>query len=166
VPTGHYAEFIDAYRAEQRGSDPAAATPDSGAGELVSSAGEVLGHHQGVQHFTIGQRRGLGVAAGHPLYVIEIDSSARRVVVGGEAELQRDTCEVRDINWIGWATPPVAIEATVKIRYRHEPAEATIEPSGATSARVRFRAGQRAITPGQAAVFYSGDSVLGGGWIV
>jgi tRNA-uridine 2-sulfurtransferase len=135
------------------------------AGELVSTSGEVLGRHDGVHHFTIGQRRGLGVAAGRPLYVVQIDAASRRVVVGGEDELRRDACEVRDINWIAGELPTEPVKARVKIRYRHEPAPAVVEPQGGTSARVLFREPQRAVTPGQAAVFYSGETVLGGGWI-
>jgi len=124
-----------------------------------------LGTHAGVQHFTIGQRKGLGIAAPRPLYVLQIDSDARRVTVGEEAELWRDSFEARDINWIAWATLAEPLEALVKIRYRHEPAPARIEPAGPAAVRVRFHAPQRAITPGQAAVFYRGDEVLGGGWI-
>jgi tRNA-specific 2-thiouridylase len=203
VPAGGYAEFIEAYQAEQaakRGEPPAisvdAANIDendesdvtvgagkqaarSSAGELVSTSGEVLGRHNGVHHFTIGQRKGLGVSAGKPLYVVQIEPTRHRVVVGNEAELLRDTCTVRDVNWIAWDHLEKPVEAMVKIRYRHEPAAATIEPipltdgdaappraSSANSVvRVRFRMPQRAITPGQAAVFYSGERVLGGGWI-
>ena len=87
------------------------------------------------------------------------------MVVGDDSELRRESCDVRDVNWIAWERPAGPVEAMVRIRYRHEPAAAVIEPQGATAARVRFRTPQRAITPGQAAVFYSGDVVLGGGWI-
>jgi tRNA-uridine 2-sulfurtransferase len=135
------------------------------AGELVTTAGEVLGRHAGVQHFTVGQRRGLGIAAPRPLYVLQIDPASRRVTVGEEDRLWADGFEARDINWIAWSKLDRLIEATVKIRYRHEPASARIEPMGSGEARVRFEAPQRAITPGQAAVFYRGDEVLGGGWI-
>jgi tRNA-uridine 2-sulfurtransferase len=118
-----------------------------------------------VHRFTIGQRRGLGIAAARPLYVLEIDPATRRVTVGDDSELRRDTCEVRDVNWIAGQPPAEAVGAMVRIRYRHEPAEAVIEPRRDAGALVRFRAPQRAITPGQAAVFYSGEVVLGGGWI-
>jgi tRNA-specific 2-thiouridylase len=188
VPAGGYAEFIEAYQAEQAAKVEAGVeagvgagkqTTESSAGELVSTSGEVLGRHTGVHHFTIGQRKGLGVAAGKPLYVVQIEPSTHRVVVGDQAELLRDTCTVRNVNWIAWDRLEGPVEAMVKIRYRHEPAAATIEPLpvidgdaaglGSTSAnscvRVRFHAPQRAITPGQAAVFYSGERVLGGGWI-
>jgi len=167
VPSGHYVQFIEAYRAES-GAAPTGSGQDTGddsSGELVSASGEVLGRHDGVHHFTVGQRRGLGVAAGRPLYVLEIDPASRRVVVGDDSELRRNSCDLRDVNWIAGERPAGPVEATVRIRYRHQPAAAVIDPQGATAARVRFYAPQRAITPGQAAVFYSGDLVLGGGWI-
>jgi tRNA-specific 2-thiouridylase len=113
----------------------------------------------------VGQRRGLGIAAPRPLYVLHIDSAEKRVTVGEEKELWRDSFEAGEINWIAWPALDEPIEATVKIRYRHEPAPARIEPAGAAAVQVCFRAPQRAITPGQAAVFYRGDEVVGGGWI-
>jgi tRNA-specific 2-thiouridylase len=169
VPSGNYTDFIEAYRSEQARTEvsepPRAEQEATEAGELVSTSGKVLGTHAGVQHFTIGQRKGLGIAAPRPLYVLQIDSDARRVTVGEEEELWRDTFEARDINWIAWATLAEPVGALVKIRYRHEPAPARIEPAGPAIVRVRFHEPQRAITPGQAAVFYRGDEVLGGGWI-
>ena len=182
VPSGNYTTFIEAYRQNEKirahkaeesertvaGSEIeriASAGEVSEAGELVSTAGEVLGTHAGVQHFTVGQRRGLGIAAPRPLYVLQIDPASRRVTVGEEDCLWADGFEARGINWIAWSKLDKPIEATVKIRYRHEPAPARIEPTGPVEARVRFEAPQRAITPGQAAVFYRGDEVLGGGWI-
>jgi tRNA-specific 2-thiouridylase len=164
VPSGDYVKFIEAYRSEP-GSPTLRKTLAEEGGEMVSTSGEVIGRHHGVQNFTVGQRRGLGVAAGRPLYVLEIDPESRRVTIGEENELRRDTCEVRDVNWIAWERPTAAVEATVRIRYRHEPADAVVEPQSDGSAKIRFRSPQRAITPGQAAVFYSGDEVLGGGWI-
>jgi tRNA-uridine 2-sulfurtransferase len=165
VPSGDYKQFIEAYRSEQ-GMDAASEGDSKEAGELVSTSGEVLGRHAGIHHFTVGQRKGLGISSGQPLYVVQIDPLARQVVVGSENELRRDTCEVRDINWIAWENPTAPVEATVKIRYRHEPAAAIIEPLGRSGAHVRFAVPQRAITPGQAAVFYRGERVLGGGWIL
>ena len=164
VPSGDYVQFIEAYRAEQ-GLAAASDSDDDCRGELVTTSGEVLGHHAGVHHFTIGQRRGLGIAAGRPLYVVDIDSASRRVIVGGEEGLRRGTCEVRDVNWVSCAALDAPLEAMVKIRYRHEPAAAIVEPIGSSRARVRFEEPQRAVTPGQAAVFYSGERLLGGGWI-
>jgi tRNA-specific 2-thiouridylase len=159
VPSGNYVQFIEAYLGE-RGE----AIPEE-EGDLVTTSGEVIGRHRGVHHYTIGQRKGLGIAAGRPLYVVELDREANRVVVGDDAELRTESCEVRDINWISFAALEAPVRVTVKIRHRHEPAAATVEPIDATSARVKFDAPQRAITPGQAAVFYSGEVVLGGGWI-
>jgi len=159
VPSGNYVQFIEAYLGE-RGE----AMPEE-EGDLVTTGGEVIGRHRGVHHYTVGQRKGLGIAVGRPLYVVELDHAANRVVVGEDAELRSESCEVRDVNWISFAVLEAPVRATVKIRHRHEPAAATIEPIDATSARVKFDVAQRAITPGQAAVFYSGDVVLGGGWI-
>ena len=167
VPSGDYTQFIEGYLAEQ-GSEAAA---DSG--EVVTTSGEVVGRHAGLHHYTIGQRRGLGVAAGRPMYVVNIDSAANRLVIGADAELHRDTCEVERVNWISMAHPEKPIEVMAKIRHKHEPAPAIVEPlldptgpeDRAATVRVRFRSPQRAITPGQAAVFYQGDLVVGGGWI-
>jgi tRNA-uridine 2-sulfurtransferase len=167
VPTGNYTSFIEAYRQEKNGEGDGALAPIelAGAGELVTASGKVLGTHSGVQRFTVGQRRGLGIASPKPLYVLQIDADARRVTVGDEKELWRDSLEARDVNWIAWPDLQEPLEASVKIRYRHDPAAARIEPLGAARVGVRFQAAQRAITPGQAAVFYRGDEVLGGGWI-
>jgi tRNA-uridine 2-sulfurtransferase len=163
VPSGNYAQFIEAYRLEQGLRVPDESVDEGG--ELVTTSGEVLGRHAGVHHFTVGQRRGLGIAAGRPLYVVQIDPASRRVVVGGDEELRRDACDVSEVNWLSCEAPAGPVEALVKIRYRHEPAAAVIEPLESARVRVRFRTPQRAITPGQAAVFYSGECVLGGGWI-
>jgi tRNA-specific 2-thiouridylase len=119
-----------------------------------------------VHHFTVGQRRGLGIAAGRPIYVVSLDRAANRVIVGDDAELRSSSCEVRDVNWIAVEQLAEPVRATVKIRHRHEAAAATIEPLDAHRARVQFDEPQRAVTPGQGAVFYAGDVVLGGGWIV
>jgi tRNA-specific 2-thiouridylase len=167
VPAGNYTNFIQAYREEKRGEGEAlrAVPQDGEAGELVSTSGQVVGTHAGIQHFTVGQRRGLGITSPRPLYVLQIDPDGRRITVGEEKELWRDSLEVRDVNWMAWPELHEPVEAEVKIRYRHDPAAARIEPLGATTVRVDFHAPQRAITPGQAAVFYRGDEVLGGGWI-
>jgi tRNA-specific 2-thiouridylase len=159
VPSGNYVKFIDAYLGERGESVP------EEEGELVTTSGEVIGRHRGVHHYTLGQRKGLGVAAGKPLYVVELDRASNRVVVGDDADLRSEICEVGSINWISFARLESPVRATVKIRHRHDPAAATIEPLDVTSARVKFEEPQRAITPGQAAVFYAGDAVLGGGWI-
>jgi tRNA-specific 2-thiouridylase len=160
VPNGDYAAFIDAYFREQ-GLDPNAAQ-----GEIVDTAGRALGEHRGVHHFTIGQRKGLAVARPkpEPLYVIETNPRTQRVVVGTNEELLRSGMRVREVNWISIAQPAAPVRAQVRIRNKHVPAWATVTPAG-DGALVRFDEPQRAITPGQGAVFYDGDLVLGGGWI-
>ena len=160
VPNGDYAAFIDAYFQEQ-GIDASVTK-----GEIVDSAGKVLGEHAGTHHFTVGQRRGLGVAAAEPLYVIATEPETRRVRVGRGADLMRDSLTARDVNWLSIAAPTAPRKAQVKIRNKHAAAPATLMPTGHDSRiDVRFEEPQRAITPGQAAVFYDGDLVLGGGWI-
>jgi tRNA-specific 2-thiouridylase len=159
VPSGSYVRFIENYLQEQ-GSDLPAES-----GEIVSTAGEVIGRHNGLHNYTVGQRKGLGLAAGHPLYVVALDRANNRLVVGEDGELRSSSCEVRNVNWVSIAAPDAPVFAAVRIRNRHEPAEAEVVALDATTARVTFREPQRAITPGQAAVFYLGDHVLGGGWI-
>jgi len=162
VPEGNYVRFIESYREEQ-GSDGAGGL--GGPGEVVTTSGAVIGRHNGLQNFTVGQRKGLGFAVGRPMYVVALDSENNRVVVGEDGELRRRSCEVRSVNWIAFVAPEVPVRARVRIRNRHEPAEAEVTPLDATTARINFLEPQRAITPGQAAVFYSGELVLGGGWI-
>jgi tRNA-specific 2-thiouridylase len=160
VPNGDYAAFIDAYFQEQ-GVD----APET-QGEIVDTAGRVLGRHAGTHHFTVGQRRGLKVAAGEPLYVIATEPATHRVTVGRGVELMKPSLTAREVNWISVAPLREPRTAQVKIRNKHAAARATLIP-GADDSRVevRFDEPQRAITPGQAAVFYDGDLVLGGGWI-
>ena len=164
IPGGDYKTFISAYLNEQGEQ-----IPDS-AGELVSSSGEVIGRHTGVHNFTIGQRKGLGVASPDPLYVIQIDNSSHRITVGSDAEATTKTLRARDLNWIsiprleGEMRGEMRVRA--KIRHRHEPAPATIRMISETEVEATFDDPQRAVTPGQAAVFYNGDEVVGGGWIV
>src|SRR5262249_36012877 len=119
----------------------------------------------GVHRFTVGQRRGLAVGIGQPLYVIRLDAARRQVVVGGEAELLRNELCARDVRWTGGHPSDQPLRADVQIRYRHTPQPATVEPIGDDRARVKLDCPERAIAPGQAAVFYQGDQVLGGGWI-
>ena len=125
----------------------------------------MIGHHNGLHNYTVGQRRGLGFAVGHPIYVVALDRANNRLVVGEDGDLRQSVCEVRDVNWISFAAPNAPVRAKVRIRNRHEPAEAEIMPLSENRARVSFVEAQRAITPGQAAVFYRGEIVLGGGWI-
>ncbi len=159
VPGGDYKRFLDAYLAEQ-----GEALPDT-AGELVTSSGEVLGEHPGIHNFTVGQRKGLGVATGSPLYVLQIKGDARQVVVGSDDQLWSRTLRARDLNWIAIPELREPLRVTAKIRHRHEPAAAIVEPAGSGEVLVTFDQPQRAITPGQAVVFYQDDLVLGGGWI-
>jgi len=159
VPGGDYKRFLDAYLAEQGG-----ALPDT-SGELVTTSGEVIGEHAGIHNFTVGQRKGLGVATGSPLYVIQISGAQKQVVVGGEENLYSRTLRARRVNLISVDQLREPIRAVVKIRHRHEPAAALLEPVAEDEILVTFDQPQRAITPGQAAVFYDGDVVVGGGWI-
>jgi tRNA-specific 2-thiouridylase len=161
VPNGDYASFIDSYFKEQ------GIAPIETNGELVTTDGRVVGEHSGVHHFTVGQRRGLKVALGEPLYVIATEPATRRVVIGRSQELQRASMPVKDVNWISIAPPNEPVRAEVKIRNKHHAAAATLVPGAEPDTiEVRFDEPQRAVTPGQGAVFYAGDLVLGGGWIV
>jgi tRNA-uridine 2-sulfurtransferase len=160
VPNGDYAAFIDAYLHE-RGEEPPAAH-----GEITTGEGKVLGEHSGVHHFTVGQRRGLRLATGEPLYVIATEPESQRVIVGGVEELLSSSLNVTDVNWVSWDGLPKEARAQVKIRNKHAAAWATLRPAGDMSGvEVHFDEPQRAVTPGQAAVFYLDDLVLGGGWI-
>jgi tRNA-specific 2-thiouridylase len=159
VPGGDYKSFLDAYLAEQGDARQVAV-----AGEMVTSDGQVIGEHTGVHNFTVGQRKGLGVATGSPLYVIQINNETRQVVVGKDEDLYSRTLRAQDVNLISRAEIGKPMRVTVKIRHKHQPAPAMIEGSG-SEVQVTFDEPQRAITPGQAAVFYDGDIVVGGGWI-
>ncbi|HXG52624.1 MAG TPA: tRNA 2-thiouridine(34) synthase MnmA [candidate division Zixibacteria bacterium] len=133
-------------------------------GEIVDEAGRVLGRHQGIHGVTVGQRRGLGLCASRPLYVLGIEEATRRIVVGGKEALACRGLLARDVRWID--TPPEEpIEAEVQIRYRSPPAPCTVRRRSDGSWQVSFRRPHAPVTPGQAAVFYRGDRVLGGGWI-
>ena len=160
VPGGDYKRFIDAYLSEQGEQ-----LPDT-SGELVTTDGKVLGHHEGVHNFTVGQRKGLGVATGSPLYVIQIKGDARQVVVGGSEDLYAKTLRAGKVNLISVEELTGPKRVRVKIRHRHEPAAATIEQAAGNEILVTFDEPQRAVTPGQAAVFYEGEVVVGGGWIL
>jgi tRNA-specific 2-thiouridylase len=160
VPNGDYAAFIDAYFREQ------GIAREGTRGEIVTAEGRTLGEHEGVHHYTVGQRRGLNVAVGEPLYVIATDPASRRVIVGRNQDLLREQATVDSVNWIAFDSLAAPRRAAVRIRNKHIAAPATLSP-GPDPARVevRFDEPQRAVTPGQAAVFYDGDVVLGGGWI-
>jgi len=134
-------------------------------GEIVNLQGQVLGEHEGIEFYTIGQRKGLGISSPKPLYVIELDAASNRVVVGDDSALLRAEFVVERCNWIAFDAPPATLDATVKIRYNHPGAPATVTPLSGGAVKVMLHVPQRAITAGQAAVFYQDDLVLGGGWI-
>src|SRR5580704_13571468 len=162
VPNGNYVQFIHAYSRES--GKPV----QEQEGDIVMEDGAVIGRHTGVHNYTIGQRKGLGFAAGKPVYVLAIDTEKNRIVVGEDKALRTATFEVEGVNWISVAEPSAGaagIRAQVKIRHKHEAAAALVEALGGGRARVTFDVAQRAITPGQAAVIYDGDVVLAGGWI-
>src|SRR5690349_2364749 len=160
VPNGDYAAFLDAYL-RSKGVEPAAKR-----GAIVPADGRTMGEHTGIHHFTVGQRRGLGIAAGEPLYVIATDAASQRVVVGGPDQLLRGRFFAHSVNWISIAGAREPVRAQVKIRNKHAAAAATLHPTDDEQrVEVVFDEPQRAVTPGQGAVFYDADLVLGGGWI-
>lgn len=159
IPGGSYSQFLRAYLEEQ-GRE----LPDS-AGELVASGGAVIGKHEGIHGFTVGQRKGLGLSAPEPLYVLKIHPDSSRVEVGPDSALYSRELRANRLNWVSVAEPREEIRVTVKIRHRHEPAPATLRVINNDEVRVVFDEPQRAITPGQSAVFYQEDEVAGGGWI-
>ena len=134
-------------------------------GEIVDLEGKVLGTHQGVHHYTIGQRRGLGIAAPEPLYVVKLDAVMNRVIVGNRADGGRSDCTVGRLNWVSIPEPASPITAEVQVRYRSKAVRVTIIPLEDHRVKLQFNEPQFGITPGQAAVFYDGEIVLGGGII-
>ena len=168
IPGGDYKQFLDAYLAESN-----EVLPDT-SGDLVTSDGNVIGHHNGIHNFTVGQRKGLGVASSTPLYVLQINGAERKVVVGGNEELATKTLRAHRMNWISISSLEAPLRVQVKIRHRHEPAWATLTRTDQGEKTLPaeeeilaiFDEPQRAVTPGQAAVFYNGDEVVGGGWIL
>jgi tRNA-specific 2-thiouridylase len=160
IPGGDYKQFLTAYLEEQGEAMPMTA------GELVASTGEVIGRHEGISSFTVGQRKGLGVSSPTPVYVLNIHPDSHRVTVGADAELATRLLRARRLNWISIAGLDGPMRVKIKIRHRHEPATATLEPAADGEVVATFDEPQRAVTPGQSAVFYDGDEVVGGGWIV
>jgi tRNA-specific 2-thiouridylase len=154
VPDNDYGRFLEQAKLAQKHR-----------GDILDLNGRVLGHHQGIEFYTIGQRKGLGLSSPKPLYVVELDAARNRVIVGDQSALARSEFEVDRCNWIAFDSPPARLEATVQIRYHHPGTPATVTPLDGGRASVRLHSPQRAITPGQAAVFYQDDLVLGGGWI-
>lgn len=159
VPGGDYSAFIAAYLEEQNEE-----LVDT-SGEIVSPQGAVLGRHEGVHQFTIGQRKGIGVSSPNPLYVLSVDPAKRQIVVGPEESLVSHELRAGQVNWIAVEELGAPRRLQVKIRHRHEPAWAVVSACGGNEVSVLFDQPQRAVTPGQAAVFYDGDDVVGGGWI-
>ncbi|MFP5231035.1 MAG: tRNA 2-thiouridine(34) synthase MnmA [Acidobacteriota bacterium] len=159
IPGGSYQNFLGAYFAEQ-GRE----LPDT-SGELVNTSGQILGHHSGIHTFTVGQRKGLGVSSPDPLYVLRIHPESRQVAVGNDSELLRSRLIADRLNWVSIPEPTAPIRVSIKIRHRHEPAAATLRVIGPDTVEAIFDQPQRAVTPGQSAVFYQGDEVAGGGWI-
>ena len=159
VPGGDYKRFIDAYLTEQGEQ-----LPDT-SGELVTTDGKVLGHHEGIHNFTVGQRKGLGVATGSPLYVIQIKGDQRQVVVGNQEDLYSQTLRARRVNLVAVENLREPMRVRVKIRHRHEGASAVLEQASPDEVLVTFDEPQRAITPGQSVVWYEGELVIGGGVI-
>jgi tRNA-specific 2-thiouridylase len=161
VPDGDYAGFIERYlEAEGReGERPAR-------GEIVDTEGRVVGQHEGVHRYTTGQRRGIGVPRQLPLYVVRVEPETNRVVVGDAEDLLSAEFTAAGVNWVAFDEPQEPVRADVRVRYRHQESPASITPLDGGRVRVRFDEPQRAVTPGQATVFYRGDEVVGGGWIV
>jgi tRNA-specific 2-thiouridylase len=154
VPDKDYGRFLEQSKLVERHR-----------GEIVDTTGKLLGHHEGIEFYTIGQRRGLGITSPKPLYVVELDAVNNRVVVGDDSDLSRTEFSVDTCNWIPWDQPPGPFECTAKIRYNHPGATATVTPRPDGTAAVRMHEPARAVTPGQACVFYQDDLVVGGGWI-
>ena len=159
VPNGDYAAFMDAWRKE-KGIAPQPAT-----GVVVDTEGHERGRHAGAHRFTVGQRKGLGIAAAEPLYVISTDPKTQTVTIGSNDDLLRSVMIVGNVNWVSWSGLSAPTRARVRIRNRHAPAPAMLHPLPDGRVEVRFDEPQRAVTPGQGAVFYSDSLVAGGGWI-
>jgi len=153
VPDRDYARVVEQHRPEAFRE-----------GDMVDGQGRVLGRHRGVAWYTVGQRRGLGVAVGYPLYVTDVDADSNTITVGSDADLLCEALIADRVNFLV-DLPDGSFRAQVKIRYLHEAVPATVHPQGDKTVRVVFDEPQRAVTPGQAAVFYDGDVVIGGGWI-
>jgi tRNA-uridine 2-sulfurtransferase len=153
VPDGDYGAFL-----ERNGTTP-------GGGAIRTIGGEAIGTHAGVHRYTVGQRKGLGLSTGIPLYVVRIDADAREVTVGPREALERTSLTASGVNWVAGRAPAAGTRVTAQIRHRHAPAGAVVEPFDGDRVRVTFAEPQRAVAPGQAVVCYVGDEVLGGGWI-
>ena len=164
VPDGKYSEFIDRYLEHE---DRVEETPEGG--DIVNTAGRTIGAHTGIHRYTIGQRRGLGIAHEKPLYVVQIERAKNQIIVGEADKLDSIEFTAKGVNWVAFDEPSEPVRALVKVRYRHDPQPATIHTLPDNRARIVFDDPQRAITPGQATIFYdtaTGEEVVGGGWII
>jgi len=156
VPNGSYAKVIERMR-------PGAWE----AGDIMHVNGKKLGTHEGIVHYTIGQRKGLGVGGGEPLYVVKLDAANNKVIVGSETDLASNNFRIRDINWLGGGDiPENGLEVTIKTRSTQTQFAATVVSVNDNYAEIKLPVPQRAIAPGQACVMYDGTRVLGGGWII
>ena len=160
VPDGKYSEFIDRYLEHEGREDD---IPEKG--EIVNKDGEVLNEHKGIHRYTIGQRRGLGIAHEKPLYVVQIERAKNQIIVGEKDELDDIEFTCKGVNWVAFDEPSKPVRAEVRIRYRHKPEPATITALPDNRAKIVFDEPASAITPGQTTVFYDGEEVVGGGWI-
>jgi tRNA-specific 2-thiouridylase len=151
IPQGHYSQYLKNKM-------------DVPGGDIVDSSGKIIGRHQGIANYTIGQREGLGIALGKPQYVIGLDPLKNRVIIGDDQYLYKDIMDVETVNW-SIKTPSRQVMAEIKIRNQHKGSAAFIKPAGGQSVKIRFIKSQRAISAGQSAVFYRGDLLLGGGLI-
>jgi len=154
IPNDDYVAFLEAHSSLANSS-----------GEIIHISGKVLGHHHGTHRYTIGQRKGLGIAWSEPLFVVAIDTDRNAVMVGEEPNVYAQGLQAEEVSWL-IAPPAKEFDSTCKIRYRHQPVDCTVFPEADGTCRVRFAAAQKAVTPGQSVVFYRGDEVLGGGRIV
>jgi tRNA-specific 2-thiouridylase len=155
IPGNDYAAFLQSYA-------PAAALP----GPVLDTQGNVLGQHRGIMFYTVGQRKGLGIAAPAPLYVTAIDLASNAVIVGTKEQTYTDELVADNLNWISGSAPDYPLNVKARVRYRHPEAEAAVTPLDDTRVYVKFSAPQMAVTPGQSLVFYDGDTVIGGGTII
>ncbi len=162
VPSGDYVPFIESWMHARK---EFFRDPLPGPGPFVDPKGRVLGLHQGIYRYTVGQRSGLGIALGTPVYVKEINVEENKIILGSIDEIHSDSCRVTNVSWVSGEAPTGILKATVKVRYRHPGVESEISEESNGGYRIQFQKPQRAVTPGQAAVFYLGDKVIGGGWI-
>lgn len=154
VPNGNYASVIEKLRPEAH--DP---------GEIMHMDGTMLGRHEGIIHFTIGQRKGLGISYSEPLYVVKIEPESKKVIVGPESALGQKNVHIKELNWLGGQIPESGIDIDVKLRSAQPLSRARVFPRGKGQAEVMLELPQKAVTPGQACVMYQGSRLLGGGWI-